>query len=466
MSVRGMTRMVRMVAGVLAGSLCGDAVGVERPNVVIIYADDLGWGDLGCYGAPAIRTPQLDRMAAEGMRFTDFYSAAEVCTPSRAALLTGRYAVRSGMSHDRYRVLRANASGGLPKEEETLAEVLKGVGYATGMVGKWHLGHLAEHLPGKHGFDWYFGMPFSNDMMPAAGAPAGRDKFFREDVALWETPLLRGEAVLEAKPDQRQLTKRYTEEAVAFIRERKAGPFFLYMAHTFPHVPLFASEAFRGRSPGGIYGDVVEELDWSVGRVLEVLREERLAERTLVFFSSDNGPWTVFGSHGGSAGPLRDGKGSTWEGGMRVPGIAWWPGKIAAGVVQREVALTMDLVPTCAKLAGAAMPERALDGVDLAPLLFGGGMVERDVFLYYRGTEVYAARLGKWKAHFRSRSGYGTDAVVVHDPPLLFHLGEDPGERWDRAGEQPEVVKKIREAVAKKTAAVTVGVSQLEATVR
>lgn len=450
-------------------TLLGLAINVRaaapRPNVIIIYADDLGWGDLGCYGHPAIRTPHLDRMAAEGMRFTDFYSAAEVCTPSRAALLTGRYPIRSGLCHDRYRVLRNNSTGGLPREEVTLAELLKSRGYATGMVGKWHLGHRPEHLPPHHGFDQYFGMPYSNDMLPAPDAPPGRDRFFAENPDYWRTPLIRGTNVVEAQPDQRELTRRYTTEALRFIREQRRGPFFLYLAHNFPHVPLFASGTFRGRSSAGRYGDVVEELDWSVGQVLDTLRREKLDRRTLVIFSSDNGPWLSYDHHGGSAGPLREGKGSTWEGGLRVPGIAWWPGRIPAGVVQHEIATTLDLLPTLATLAGAPLPDRPLDGVDLTPLLFGTGGVTRPVFCYYRGATLYAARLGPWKAHFFTRSGYGPDPVATHEPPLLFHLGEDPGERWNRAAAQPEVLASLVDAVARHRAGVVPAPTQLVETV-
>lgn len=436
-----------------------------KPNVVIIYADDLGYGDLGCYGHPSIRTPNLDRMAAEGMRFTDFYSAAEVCTPSRTALLTGRYPVRSGMCHDQFRVLRNNSKGGLPKDEITLAELLQEQGYQTGMVGKWHLGHLPEHLPPHHGFQSYFGLPFSNDMMPAPGAPAGREKFYQENNDYWRTPLIRGTEIIEPHPDQRELTRRYTEEALRFIRQKKGAPFFLYFAHTFPHVPLFASKTFHGQSPAGLYGDVVEELDWSVGQVLDTLRAEGLERKTLVVFSSDNGPWLIFKHHGGSAGPLRGGKGSTWEGGMRVPGIFWWPGRIPAGVVQHAMATTMDILPTCAKLVGAPLPGRPLDGIDIAPLLFGKGNVEREAFFYYRGPNLCAARLGPWKAHFITRPGYGPDPPEMHDPPLLFHLGEDVGENWNRADTQPEVLSKINKAVERHRATVQTAPSQLVETV-
>lgn len=464
---RGLSR-AGLIAWVLLllATLTGSVRAEQSPNVIVIYADDLGWGDLACYGHPVIRTPHLDRMAAEGMRFTEFYSAAEVCTPSRAALLTGRYPIRSGMCHDQFRVLRQNSKGGLPPDEVTLAEALKSKGYVTGCVGKWHLGHLPHHLPPQHGFDDYFGLPFSNDMRPTPDSPKGRDKFYVEKNEYWATPLIRGTEIIEPQPDQTQLTRRYTEEAVRFIRTHKAKPFFLYFPHTFPHVPLFASEKFRGRSPAGIYGDVIEELDWSVGQVLDAVRQEGLAERTLVVFSSDNGPWLIFDSHGGSAGPLREGKGSTWEGGMRVPGIFWWPSKVKAGVIQREMALTMDVFPTVCHLVGIELPrDRQLDGRDISPLLFGTGSVARDAFLYYRGQTLYAARLGDWKAHFITRSAYGPDKPEAHDPPALYNLRVDPGERFDVAAKHPDVITRIQAAVEKHRAELKPAESQLIDTV-
>ncbi len=437
----------------------------KKPNIILIYADDLGYGDLGCYGHPTIRTPNLDRMAAEGMRFTQFYSAAEVCTPSRTALLTGRYPIRSGMCHNQFRVLRNHASGGLPKDEITIAELLKTVGYRTGMVGKWHLGHLPEHLPPAHGFDEYFGMPYSNDMLPAKDAPPGRDKFFAENNDYWKTPLIRGTEIIDEHPDQRQVTRQYTDEAVRFIQGNKDRSFFLYVAHTFPHVPLFASSEFREKSRAGLYGDVVEELDWSVGQILDTLRKENLAENTMVFFSSDNGPWLIYDDHGGSAGPLKDGKGSTWEGGMRVPGIFWWPGHIQSGVIQPNVASTMDLLPTCAAIAGVEAPDRKLDGVDLTPLLFRNELMEREPFFYYRGAKLFACRLGPWKAHFQTQTGYGQKQSDSHEPPLLFHLEIDPGEKRNVAAKHPEVIEQIRKSVAAHEAGIEPVPSQLEATI-
>jgi arylsulfatase A len=429
-----------------------------KPNIVIIYADDLGYGDLGCYGHPTIRTPNLDRMAAEGMRFTEFYSAAEVCTPSRAALLTGRYPIRSGMCHDQFRVLRAVSQGHLPHEEITLAEVLKGRGYATAVIGKWHLGVWSNNPdghPSKHGFDYTFGLPHSNDMNGTPAAPRRANALAEQRAEWWNAPLYRNEQLIEQPADQTTLTRRYTEEAVKFIRDHKKAPFFLYLPHTFPHTPLFASKKFSGTSARGLYGDVVEELDWSVGQVLDTLRKEKLAENTLVFFSSDNGPWLIMNQQGGSAGLLRDGKGSTWEGGMRVPGLAWWPGKIKPGSVQRSLACTMDLFTTGAKLAGADVPkDRAIDGVDIRPLLFGTGDVKRDAYLYYRGTQLMAARLGDFKAHFLTQAGYNQPKPEEHNPPLLFNLRIDPGETFNIASNHPTVLADIAQAVEKHRATV------------
>lgn len=355
---------VLTIALALTGALpAAPAASQDRPpNVVVIFADDLGYGDLGVYGHPTIRTPSLDRMAAEGMRFTQFYAAASVCTPSRAALLTGRLPVRSGMTSDRRRVLFPDSSSGLPHDEITLAEALKARGYATAAVGKWHLGHLPQFLPTQHGFDSYLGIPHSSDMDLASGREH-RAANLEPRVEYFNVPLLRDGEVIERPADQTTITRRYTEEAVRFIREQRAGPFFLYLAHTLPHAPLFASDDFLGKSPRGRYGDAVEEIDWSVGRVLEALKALGLAERTLVFFTSDNGPWLSFDTHGGSAGLLRGGKGMTWEGGMRVPGIAWWPGTVPAGRLNREIASTMDLLPTALALAGGhLLANRALDG--------------------------------------------------------------------------------------------------------
>jgi arylsulfatase A len=432
--------------------VAGISHGAERPpNVIILFADDLGYGDLGCYGHPTIQTPNLDRMATEGMRFTEFYSAAEVCTPSRAALLTGRYPIRSGMTHDQFRVLRAVSTGHLPLEELTLAEILKTKGYSTGIIGKWHLGvwtnNPAGH-PHRHGFDFNFGLPHSNDMNATPLAPKGAGTLAVQKAEWWNAPLFKNDQLLEQPADQSKLTRRYTEEAVGFIKANKEKPFFLYLPHTFPHTPLFASEGFAGKSQRGVYGDVVEELDWSVGRVLDTLRSEGLAENTFVFFSSDNGPWLIMNQQGGSAGLLKEGKGSTWEGGMRVPGIAWWPGRIPAGRIQRTMACTMDLFTTAVALADASLPQdRVIDGRDIRPLLFDTGTVERDAYFFYRGTQLYAARKGKFKAHFKTRAGYNQPKPEEHNPPLLYDLKIDPSETHNISSQHSDVITAMEQSV-------------------
>ncbi len=435
----------------VAQSESGSAQKETPPNIVVLFADDLGYGDLSCYGHPTIRTPHLDRMAAEGMRFTQFYSAAEVCTPSRAGLLTGRLPIRSGMCSDRRRVLFPDSSGGLPDDEITIAEALKGKGYATACIGKWHLGHLPQYLPTRHGFDFYFGVPYSNDMHnKQRGDPP--------------VPLMRGEETIEQPVDQTTLTQRYTTEAVRFIRQSKARPFFLYVPHTFPHVPLFVSEKFRGTSRAGLYGDVVEELDWSVGQILQALRDEGLSERTLVIFTSDNGPWLTQKDRGGSAGLLRDGKGSTWEGGMREPAIAWWPGTIKPGSVCQELATTMDIFTTSLTIAGVPIPsDRTIDGKNLMPV-FRGGKSECEAVYFYRGTRLMAVRKGPFKAHFITQSAYGPDSQrpESHDPPLLFNLDVDPAERFDVAKNHPNVLTEIAREVERHLGELKQGKPQLD----
>jgi arylsulfatase A-like enzyme len=451
--------VLALVTALVAGA-------AERPNVILILADDLGYGDLSCYGHPSIRTPNLDRMAAEGMRFTDFYVAAEVCTPSRAALLTGRYAVRSGMAHDEYRVLRSRSTGHLPASEVTLPELLRERGYATGMVGKWHLGvwsiDPAGH-PRRHGFDFFLGLPHSNDMDPLPGIPNRANALADQRAEWWNSPLYRNEELVERPADQSTLTRRYTEEAERFIHDNRSRPFFLYFAHTFPHTPLFASGAFRGRSARGLYGDVMEELDWSVGRILDAVKREGLGRKTLVFFTSDNGPWLIMNQQGGSAGPLRDGKGSTWEGGLRVPGIAWWPGRIRPGQVQGGMASTLDILPTVVRLAGGTPPaDRPLDGYDLREMLLSGKPSPRTNLFFYRGTHLFAVRSGRWKLHLFTQPGYGQPKPDAHQPPLLFDLGVDPGETFDVAAIHPDVVKQLVSEIETHRASVVPAPSQLE----
>lgn len=430
-----------------------DIRAAQPPNIVIILADDLGYGDLSCYGHPSIRTPNLDRMAAEGMRFTDFYVAAPVCTPSRAALLTGRLPVRSGMTGTfgtKNDVLMPKSTGGLSANEITIAEALHGKGYISACIGKWHLGHQQQYLPTHHGFDYFFGLRYSNDMEPTRGIPTNASASLHPKREWWNATLLRNDQTLETNADLSTLTPRYTSEAIKFIHENKAKPFFLYFAHTYPHVPLFASTNFDGHSSRGLYGDVVEELDWSVGQVLDTLRQEGLDRNTLVFFTSDNGPWLTKNLAGGSAGPLRDGKGSTWEGGMREPAIAWWPGKIKPNVINSQLACSMDLFSTCLSLAGASIPaDRIIDGLDMTPMLLGSGPSQRNLMFYYKRDELYAVRKGQYKAHLVTYSGYSPEPPQKHDPPALFNLESDPGERFDVAAEHPNVVDDILQEIAR-----------------
>jgi arylsulfatase A-like enzyme len=421
----------------------------SRPNFIIIFADDLGYGDLGIFGNPTIHTPNLDRMANEGQKWTSFYVADSVCTPSRAALLTGRLPIRNGMYATRQnrRVLFPDSAGGLPSNEITIAALLKPQGYATACIGKWHLGHLPQFLPTRQGFDSYYGLPYSNDMDwfdPRIPPDKKRQMTLDPKIEYWQVPLMRNEQVIERPADQATLTHRYTDEAVRFIEQNRSRPFFLYLAHTMPHMPLFRSKPFEGRSRRGVYGDVVEELDWSVGRVLETLRRLKLDGKTLVVFSSDNGPWITWNEQGGSAGLLRGGKAATFEGGMREPTLFWWPGVIKSGVVM-DMGSTLDVLPTITKLAGASLPaDRILDGYDLRDVLLAGAPSPRKVMFYYRAGKIYAVRSGSFKAHFFTKSEYGNDPEVAHDPPLLYNLDQDPSEKFDIAAKHPQIIAEIR----------------------
>ena len=417
--------------------------GTRPPNVVVIFADDLGYADIGPFrtgrNGPRPSTPHLDRMAADGMRLTSFYVAQAVCSASRAALLTGSYPNRIGIQG----ALNHTADIGLNAAETTIAELVKARGYATAIVGKWHLGHHPPFLPLRHGFDEYFGLPYSNDMWPRHPQ---RPDFFPD------LPLIEGGRVVATNPDQSQLTRQYTERAVRFIDRHKDRPFFLYVPHTMPHVPLFASDAFEGATQAGLYGDVVAEVDWSVGRILDAIDRAGLGKDTLVIFTSDNGPWLSYGDHAGSAGTFREGKGTAFEGGVRVPFIARWPGRIPGGGVSDVPAMTIDLLPTIAGLAGAPVPEdRVIDGRDIWPLLAGqrGARPPHDALYFYWGSQLHAVRSGRWKLHLAhpyqslERAGAGgTPGTYVTRTiaQSLFDLESDPAETTDVASRHPGIV--------------------------
>jgi arylsulfatase A len=391
------------------------------PNIVLVFCDDLGYADIGPYGSP-IRTPHLNRMAAEGVRFTNFYSANPVCSPSRAALLTGRYPTRTGVPT----VLFPKDEAGLDRSETTIAGALKSRGYRTTCIGKWHLGHTPDYLPTARGFDEYFGIPYSNDMSPR--------------LLLDNSEIVEREATLET------LTPRYTQRAVKFIEQSKGSPFFLYLPHTYPHIPLAASARFRGKSPQGLYGDVIEELDWSMGELLNALKRTGQDSNTLVIFTSDNGPWFQ-----GSPGKLRGRKGMTWEGGVRVPFLARWPGRIKRGSTSDGIASTMDLFPTIAKLCGAPDPPARLDGIDIWPLLSAQRpTLDREPLLYFDGWNVQCVRHGRWKMHVSRYNSItyapapaGGRRNITLKTPELYDVVTDVDESYDVAPEHPEVVRDL-----------------------
>jgi arylsulfatase A len=437
-------RTLLLALGIVLTSLLSFGRSAERsPNFVLIYCDDLGYGDIGPFGAQGYQTPNLDRMAAEGMKFTDFHTAAAVCSASRVALMTGCYPQRVGILG----ALGPNAKVGINEDEMLIPEVLKQRGYSTAIFGKWHLGDNPRFLPTRHGFDRYFGLPYSNDMWP--NHPTNGK-------AYPPLPLIEGEKVIQKMPDQTQLTTWYTERAVKFIEENKDKPFFLYVPHSMPHVPLFVSDKFKGKTEQGLFGDVIAEIDWSVGQILSALKNSGIDEQTLVLFTSDNGPWLSYGNHAGNAGPLREGKGSTWDGGHLEPTLARWPGKIPAGKVCKELTATIDVLPTFAKLAGAEPPkDRIIDGLDIWPLMSGveGAKTPHDRFYYYWAFGLEAVRSGPWKLHvphdYRTLAG---DPGKDGQPSLyrqarigraLYNVVEDPGERNNVAADHPDVVQRL-----------------------
>jgi arylsulfatase len=444
---------------------CVPEKAVERPpNIVIILTDDQGYADVACFGGKGIRTPNLDRMAREGMRFTDFYVAQAVCTASRAALLTGCYPNRVGLQG----ALNHQSPIGIHEDELLLPEICRSRGYVTAAVGKWHLGMPPKFAPTRHGFDEWFGLPYSNDNGPLHPTMRG----------LPPLPLYEGEKVIETDPDQNLFTRRITERAVGFIEKNRERPFFLYVPHIMPHIPVHASDAFRGKSERGLYGDAIEELDWSVGEILSALRRNDLDRRTLVIFFSDNGPNLSYGTHAGRAEPFREGKLTSWEGGMRSPCIVRWPGRTPAGTVCAEPVMSIDLLPTVAGLMDAPLPSRPIDGLDLLPILEGrpGARSPHEALYFYAGEELQAVRSGDWKLHvaheyltpagpprsdgkpsnfenmkpasmaesgirgIASRHGY----KVEQAPPALYDLRSDPGETRDVSAGHPDVVRRLQ----------------------
>ncbi len=435
----------------------------ERPNIVLIFTDDMGFGDLSAFARTSIKTPNIDRLAVEGTRFTSFYVAQAVCTASRAALMTGCYANRVGLAG----ALNHTSATGIHPEEELIPELLKTQGYATAIFGKWHLGMPPHFGPLNHGFDEWFGIPYSND----------NSKYHPVlSESMPPLPLYDGNDVVENDPDQAQLTKRFTQRAIEFIENHRERPFFLYVPHPMPHVPIFASDAFRGKSAYGLYGDVIEELDWSVGEILKAIDRNRLAEKTLVIFTNDNGPFLSYGTHAGSSGPLREGKLTVFEGGVRVPTVMRWPGKIPAGVTCETPMMSIDLLPTFCQIAHADLPTKKIDGVDVLSVITGKQKDDpHKSFAFYSGTELQAVRAGRWKLHFphayltprddlrddgkpagfgkleplsitqsgvegiASRHGYRVERL----PLALYDLWSDIGESQNVAEANPEIVSKL-----------------------
>jgi len=452
-SLTGLISRIFALFIICAVSINYVSAAIADPNIIIIFADDLGYADIGCFGAKKIKTPNLDKMAKEGIRFTEFYVAQPVCSASRAALLTGCYPSRVGI----FGALGPSSKIGINSNEVTIAELVKQKGYATAIFGKWHLGHHKPFLPIYHGFDEYFGLPYSNDMWP-----------YHPEAKPGSYPPLQlienDHAVITnvTAEEQKMLTTWYTEHAVKFIEKNKDRPFFLYLAHSMPHVPLFVSDKFRGKSKAGLYGDVIMEIDWSVGQILETLKRCNLDQKTLVIFTSDNGPWLSYGNHAGSAYPLREGKGTVWEGGVRVPFIARFPGVIPPGKVCKEPAMTIDLFPTIANLIGATLPTNKIDGMDIFNLLTakpGAKSPHEAFFFYYNANELQAVRSNKWKLilphTYKTLQGVtpGKDGIparyktVKIEKPELYDLKKDPSETKNVADKYPDIVQNMMKLV-------------------
>jgi arylsulfatase A-like enzyme len=437
-----------VIAMILTGAVSSlRAADADAPNIVLIFVDDMGYGDLSCYGNTKIKTPNIDRLAAEGLRWTSFYSSGATCVPSRRGLMSGRHPnLMTG-------------AGFIQVRDKLMPAMLNKAGYATAILGKWHLAGYPKDFaaaplhPLNCGFDYHYGTPGSNDVPAPPGTKQTRELFDRTDKFTFDVPLIRGRELIERPVNQELLTKRYTQEAVKWIRDKKDERFFLYLAHNMPHAPVFASPEFQGRSAGGRYGDTIEEIDWSVGQVMKALKETGNDQNTLIVFTSDNGPWTMFGPHGGTAGPLRGEKGTSWEGGYRVPGIFRWPGKIKPGVVD-GLAANLDLYATFATLAGGDQP-RELKGYiskDLTGVLLRGEASPRKQWLYNTGSIAF--RSGNYKIHLSTKDRSSNpdtrarEAIPQHDPPLLYDLSVDLGERSNLNQAHPEIVERLLDEMA------------------
>lgn len=435
---------------ILAGLLCtGCSIKADNrsPNIVIFFADDMGYADLSCYASTICKTPHLDQLAMQGMRFTSFYVSEAVCSASRSSLMTGCYAQRIGIRG----ALGPSSKHGLNPNETTIAELLKNKGYATSAIGKWHLGHRSPYLPQDHGFDEYFGLPYSNDMWPWHYGDQDRGVIGNPN---WpDLPVFEGDNIIEYNPRQESLTPRYTQRAIDFIERKKDQPFFLYLAYSHPHVPIAASDTFKGKTGNGLYADMIAEIDDSVGQVVRRIDELGLSKDTLIVFTSDNGPWQKFGNHAGETGPLRGDKGTAFEGGVRVPAIFSMPGTIPANTETHALASTLDILPTVAAMTNSPLPHLRIDGVDIAPLLQGKTNTSiRDTFYYYYSGELHAVRQGDWKLHvphkWRRVKTIGNDGQPgQQDYPTidlsLYHLKNDIGETTNLADQHPEIVEQL-----------------------
>ena len=461
-----MNKLILLAASVLALSSCNTSKKNEnaKPNVVIIFTDDQGYQDLGCYGSPKIKTPYIDQMAAEGIRFTDFYVSSSVCSPSRASLLTGKLPAHNGVGGVFF-----PRNNGMASEQITIAEVLKTAGYRTACYGKWHLGDTDGHLPTDQGFDEYFGIPYSNDMYIAPHHTFAANVTFTDGYTLekakadqafieehWKdrqkiaeaglrvkSPLFEGKEIIEYPCNQATLTRRFFDRSIEFIKQSKNEPFFLYITPAMPHIPLYASEQFKGTSERGLYGDVIEEIDWNTGRLLQFLKDKGLDKNTMVIFSSDNGPWLGYKDHAGSAEPLRDGKFTNYEGGVRVPCVMRWPEKWQNGLVSNEIASTMDLLPTIAAYCGTDLPMENLDGMDISDHLENGSDINRDTYIHSRDKNIFGIRKGSWK--YMPQGG----ARFINDDsgPELYDLSKDISEQQNLVESRPDIAKKLQQEI-------------------